>query len=85
MDKSAVLAHHHLAIAVGDKWKLIMLFADARRHGGAKQYCVHLESRTSECILDDIEVDWIDIDGRKRGLIGLYDRRGHVVAPSTRP
>ncbi len=38
-----------------------MLFADHRRQRDPDDDAVHLETGVLECILDDIEGDWIDL------------------------
>ena len=81
IDEAAKLADDHLAIGVGDQRKGITLLADARRHGGAHQRCVHFDTGVTQRVLDDIEGDRIDLLRREGGVIGLDDLGGHRFSP----
>ena len=66
-DVGAELADHHPALRVGQHRELVVLLADHRAHGGAEEHRVHLEARVAERVLDDVERDRVDLDGRDLG------------------
>ncbi len=71
------LAHHHLAVRIGDHRERVVLFANARRHRGAEQHRVHLGARVLQRVLDDVERDRIDIDLAERPGVRLDDGGWH--------
>ena len=77
-DERAELADDHLAVEVGDQRELVVLLADARRHGRAEQHRVHLVAGVAQGALDDVEGDGVDLHLLHRLLVALDDLGGHV-------
>ena len=77
VDEAAELADDHLAVDVGDHRELVVLFPDARRHGGAEQHRVHLEARIEHRVLDDIQGDRINLDPLERR--GAWSRQSWLA------
>jgi len=76
-DERAELADDHLAFVGGDQREGIALLADARAHGGAAQYGVHLVTGIAQRVLDDVDGDAVHRYAFERGVIGLGDTRNH--------
>ena len=78
VDERAELADDHLAVEVGDQRELVVLLADAGRHGRAEQHRVHFETGVAQGALDDVDGDGIDLHLLHRLLVALDDLGGHV-------
>jgi hypothetical protein len=77
VDEAAELADDHAAGAVGDDRELVVLLADAGRHGRAEQHRVHLVAGVAQGVLDDVDGDRVDGDRVETAGVGLDDG-GHV-------
>ncbi len=77
VDEAAELPHHHLALQVSDHGEFIMLFPDARGHGRAEQYRVHLVAGIHHGIFNNVQRDGIHINALKLFAVGLYYGRRH--------
>ncbi len=83
MNKRSELSDDHFAIDIRDHRKRITLFANAGRHGGPKQRCVHFFARIAQSILNNVERNGVNIELGEWGVVGLNNFICHNISPSS--